>query len=114
MAVVSHRWSPWRPFPDPRRGESLVAPIGPGVYEVRNKRTGQRILFGIGRSAANRMTSLLPEPWGTGGRNSSTKRTYVLRQLRHLEYRTLPTATRREAAVEERRLKASFDYRFRT
>jgi len=109
-----NRWSAWRPFPDPRRGDSLVAPIGPGVYEVRNKRTGEFILFGIGRSVANRMTSLLPAPWGTAGRNNAAKRRYVLSQIRHLEHRTRATRTRADAAAVERKLKSSKKYRFRT
>ena len=30
-------WSDWRDFPDPRSFGILVAPFGPGVYEMRNE-----------------------------------------------------------------------------
>ncbi len=31
-------WSNWKSFPDPRKGEYLYAPLGSGVYQLRNKK----------------------------------------------------------------------------
>ena len=31
-------WSDWKSFPDPRKGEYLYAPLGSGVYQLRNKK----------------------------------------------------------------------------
>ena len=33
-------WSEWKRYPRPDRGENIVAPIGPGIYEVRYAGTG--------------------------------------------------------------------------
>lgn len=107
-------WTPWRPFPDPRTGGILSAPIGPGVYELRNRATGQLLICGIGGHCAARMSSLLPAPLGCGGRNNSDKRAYLRRQLRSIEYRTRPCTTRAEAAGIERDLLQTRSYRFNT
>lgn len=40
-------WSDWKSFPDPRKGEYLNAPLGSGVYQLRNKRIDKYILFNI-------------------------------------------------------------------
>lgn len=71
-------WTPWRPFPDPRTGGILHAPIGPGVYDLRRISTREPVLFGIGARCAHRMTSLLPAPFGCGTRNNQNKRKYLL------------------------------------
>lgn len=98
-------WSRWHPYPDPREHGILHAPLGPGVYDLRHKSTGEPILFGIGARCAQRMTSLLPKPLGSGTRNNSAKREHVLRHLADIEYRTQPTLTRDEAAHIERDIK---------
>lgn len=108
----SARWSTWRPFPDPRRQQLLVAPIGPGVYELRNAQTGELILCGIGAHCAKRMTSLLPKPLGAGGRRNDRKRGYVQRHLSVVEYRFLPCSTRADARLVEKDLLGENCYRF--
>jgi hypothetical protein len=60
------------------------------------------------------MSSLLPAPLGCGGRNNSDKRAYLRRQLRNIEYRTRPCATRAEAATIERKHLSTKSYRFNT
>jgi hypothetical protein len=98
-------WSPWRPFPDPRKHGVLHAPLGPGVYDLRRASTKKPVLFGIGGRCALRMSSLLPKPHGAGTRNNEAKRKYVLKHLADIEYRTKPTKTRAEAAAIEREIK---------
>jgi hypothetical protein len=108
-------WTEWRPFPDPRAGGFLTAPFGPGCYEVRNRKSGERVLFGRGQNVAYRMTSLLPGPYGAGQRNNTEKREYCLNNLPYLEYRTWACLTEEEAIECERSLIAQkSNYRFQT
>jgi hypothetical protein len=92
-------WSEWRSFPDPEHGGYLIAPTGPGCYELRHN--GKLILCGIGRSVAYRMSSLLPEPWGIGTRKNLEKRNYVGKHLREIEYRTRSFPNVAEAKAHE-------------
>jgi hypothetical protein len=98
------RWSNWRPFPNPLDRGILIAPFGPGCYELRHK-DGRLVLYGRSSHAAVRMSSLLPRPLGTGTRNNADKRAYVKGHLSDLEYRTLPCLTAQEAKDIERKLK---------
>jgi hypothetical protein len=98
-------WSEWRVFPDPRKLELLTAPFGHGCYELRNG--VQLVLYGKGRHLAERMTSLLPAPFGCGTRNNEAKRKYVLDHLGSIEYRTLACATAEETDRHERQLMAN-------
>jgi len=82
-------WSNWKPFPDPRKGEYLNAPLGSGVYQLRNKKSNKYVLFGTSEHLASRMTSLLPRPYGAGTRNNTTKQDYVLNNIQDIEYRTI-------------------------
>ena len=100
-------WSDWRAFPDPRHKGILVAPFGPGCYEVRHRGTGSLVLFGTAGHTAQRITSLLPEPHGAGTRINTAKRRYCLENIEDLEYRTLACATKEDAARAERFLKAT-------
>jgi len=97
-------WSPWAPFPDPREGGYLVAPFGPGCYELRIG--DQLLLFGGAGNVAQRMSSLLPEPWGCGRRNNMRKRQAVFDNLGVVEYRTLACDNRAAAALEEAKMRA--------
>lgn len=87
--VEKYNWSEWKPFPDPRNGEYLFAPYGYGVYQLRNIKTSEFVLFGCGNNLAFRMSSLLPKPLGQGTRKNEEKRIYVLNHLSHIEYRTV-------------------------
>ena len=40
------RWMDWKRLPKAERGEHIEAPIGPGVYEVREAATGALFAFG--------------------------------------------------------------------
>lgn len=107
-------WTEWMPFPNPLKNGFLIAPFGPGVYDLRNKQTDDLVLFGIGENCAYRMSSLLPEPLGCGTRNNAKKREYVLEHLEHIEYRCLPCEDIGTAEEEERKLRNNNDYLFST
>lgn len=114
--MAKPRWSPWRPFPHPRTRGVLHAPLGPGVYDLRHISTKEPVLFGIGGRCASRMTSLLPEPWGSGTRNNSKKRIYLACFLDDIEYRTMACDSREQAAAVEDEIKRDrgHEYRFAT
>lgn len=100
------KWSKWRPFPNPRLCEYLVAPFGPGVYELKHRVTGRRILFGRGRNLAHRMCSLLPASrGGCGTRRNFGKRNYVSERLNEIVYRTMACASHEEAVAAEQLLR---------
>lgn len=107
-------WSRWRPFPDPRNCGILSAPIGAGVYELRNSETKAFVLCGISKHTAKRMTSLFPRGIGSGTRRNSKKKDYVWENLPTIEYRTVPTFSREEARSLEKNLLESHDYIFPT
>ena len=102
-------WSKWMPFPDPRKNGYLYAPFGAGVYELRRRSTGGKVLFGKGGNLAFRMSSLLPKPYGCGTRGNRKKQEYVLKYIDDLEYRTFSCGTKDEANIEEERLRKNKD-----
>jgi hypothetical protein len=108
------RWSDWLPFPDPRKSDLLVAPFGAGVYELRNRKTNELVLRGMGANCAHRMSSLLPKPLGQGTRNNAAKRRYVLAHLRDVEYRYMACASAGEAMALERARKTEQPCLFNT
>jgi hypothetical protein len=97
------KWSGWKRFPDPRKGELLIAPFGPGCYDIR--RGSQPVTPGEGKNVVSRMTSLLPRPLGAGTRKNSKKRRYILEHLSEIEFRTLACADKRSAVEAQRKLK---------
>ncbi|MGD0721013.1 MAG: hypothetical protein ABR970_08190 [Roseiarcus sp.] len=110
---MTDNWSEWRKFPDPRKRESLVAPFGPGCYELRHGNS--KVLFGRGNHVAKRMTSLLLPPHGSGTRNNRGKREYVFENIGSIEYRTIAFSLRGEAKECEDKLKESrAEYKFKT
>jgi hypothetical protein len=110
---MNTEWSKWLRFPDPRKLELLIAPFGPGCYELRHGT--QLVLFGQGQNVASRMSSLLPAPFGCGTRNNQSKRKYVFAHLGEVEYRTLACASAADADRREKELKGNGSrYLFRT
>ena len=109
------RWSAWRAFPDPEDGGLLHAPLGAGVYQLRNRKTGEMVLFGESKNVASRMSTLLPPPLGAGGgqRSNENKKQYVRRHLSNIDYRTRACADKASAKADERNLRKS-DHIFRT
>ncbi|MFW5879199.1 MAG: hypothetical protein ACOCUV_00085 [bacterium] len=98
-------WSDWKKFPDPRKGEYLSAPFGFGVYQLKNTETDEFILFGKGNNCAYRMSSLLPIPLGTSGRNAEDKKEYIFENLQQIFYRTMAFDNEEEMLKVERRIK---------
>ncbi len=107
-----NRWSQWRPFPDPECGDYLIAPFGPGVYELGDSSTDELILCGKSKNVAYRMSSLLPSPLGAGTRKNSKKRQYVFRHLTKIEYRTMACADEDDAWETEAEMRSKNEYRF--
>jgi hypothetical protein len=105
-----YEWSKWHNFPDPREGEYLYAPFGPGVYQLRRISTHEYITPGSGGNVAHRMSSLLPAPLGCGIRRNEDKRSYVLKYLDDVEYQTLACASKEEAKEKEDELKRNHQY----
>lgn len=103
--IEQFNWTMWQPFPDPRKGQYLIAPFGNGVYQLRNKKKFEYILFGKGKNLAYRMTSLLPQPLGCGTRNNKIKRDNVLENIEDIEYRTVSFTSENEMKTCEDILK---------
>jgi len=108
-------WSAWRQFPDFKTDGYPETSEGPGVYELRRRSTGERILAGESKTLAKRMKSLLPKSrGGRGTRKNSRKREYVAEHLPDVEYRTRACASKDEARELERRLFGQHTYIFLT
>jgi hypothetical protein len=105
-------WVKWKPFPNPKRNDFIYAPFGFGVYQLRNKVTGQYILFGEGKNLAYRMSSLLPSQYGQGTRGNKDKRNYVWKNIAEVEYRTVACRSKTEAQSIQKELKRMNIHRF--
>ena len=86
------RWTEWKRFPKAERGEHVEAPIGPGIFEVREASSGALFTFGAADSVAQALAALAIPPrsftsWFRGGSVSPP----------NLEYRTCATSTKSEA-----------------
>src|SRR5258707_15779780 len=111
------KWTDWKPFPDPRKGELLCAPIGAGCYELQHRSSGQKILYGRSVNLASRMCSLLSREYGgADSRDNDAKRDHVAKHLADVQYRTIPLTSESEAIrFEATELKArKGDYLFPT
>ena len=96
-------WTTWKLFPLAEYGEHIQAPVGPGVYEVRQVSTGDLIAFGHSAQVAHTLSSLAPS-----GGLPFWKRPFAGRASRmprrDLEYRTCATATKAQARMVAERL----------
>jgi hypothetical protein len=105
-------WTSWIKFPSPQYLREIKGPKGPGIYQVKNVKTDELILFGIGGHCQDRMQSLMPAPYGSGTRNASDKRDYIFENYENLVYRYFATKTREDAANIERGLKSQKNHMF--
>jgi len=96
-------WTTWKLFPLAERGEHIQAPIGPGVYEVRQVSTGDLIAFGHSANVAHALSRLAPATplpfWKRAFLDHATQA-----PRRDLEYRTCATATKAQARMVAERL----------
>ena len=91
-------WSGWKKFPNAERGEHVEAPIGPGIYEVRNMSTGDLMAFDVSGNVANALAALLRKspsrPWAklfSANRDPWPDN--------HWEYRTCAASSMSEAKI---------------
>jgi len=91
-----NNWTKWVPFPKPEEMRQIEAPKDFGVYQLRNTRTNEYVLFGIGT------------------RNNTEKREYVLANHKDIKYRITSTKNREEAKRIEENLKAQNNHIFNT
>lgn len=90
-------WTSWKQFPNAGRGEHVEAPIGPGIYEVRNMSTGDLAAFDASANVAHALSALLKppsRPWTKwfGGDTAAW-------QGKDLEYRTCAASSVSEAKM---------------
>lgn len=105
---LEKKWKDWRAMPE--NCNEIIGPENLGVYQVRNRATGELILFGNGVDCQKRMKSLY-----TGhGRNNKDKVNHVKANWQDLEYRTIETNYKEEAEAIEGLLKAKRNHRFNT
>jgi hypothetical protein len=89
------RWTEWKRFPKAERGEHIEAPIGPGIYEVREVATGGLFAFGAADSVAQVLAGLTIRPRSFASWFSAK----AAAGDTNLEYRTCATSTRADAKV---------------
>ena len=96
-------WSSWKHYPNAQSGEHIEAPIGPGVYEVRDTTTGHVIAFGHSGNVANAICEL---KFDSGARSWARlfRRDTATPRVSGLEYRTCAAASRAEAKAAAHRL----------
>lgn len=107
-------WTNWKSMPTPQSCRNIEGPKGAGLYQIRNIKTNELVLFGIGKKCQSRMRSLFPEPFGTSGRSNYSKRNYILENWQNLEYRTMETENRTSAETVEKLLKNENNHIFNT
>ena len=84
-------WSSWKRFPNGASGESIEAPIGPGVYEVRRTDNGALVAFGHSANVANAISELKVENRRAGWVSLLKRRLGNVPEVpptNNLEYRT--------------------------
>jgi hypothetical protein len=105
---MTGNWTTWKSFPDARQGGQLEAPIGPGVYEVRDTTSNAMVAFGHSGSVARDLAKLLPgAPRGLF--TSLFVRAASSVPPENLEYRTWPAATLGDARLNADRLRGRRD-----
>lgn len=92
-------WTTWKLFPLAAHGEHIQAPIGPGLYEVREVGSGELIAFGHTANVAQALAGLAPltaaAPLWKRALGLAPSRS----GRRDLEYRTCATRNRSEARL---------------
>ena len=90
-------WSEWKPYPRPGRGENIVAPISPGLLEVRVASSGALHSFGAVDNVAQALAVLPVSSKSWFGRREPAA-------LPELEYRTCATSSKADAKAAAERM----------
>jgi hypothetical protein len=96
-------WSSWKRFPDVNSGDSVEAPMGPGVYEVRHTMTGRLMAFGHAGNVAQAISELKLNG-GTSPLTRLFRKPPLVSRVADLEYRTCAAASRADAKTTAQRL----------
>lgn len=96
--AMVRNWTEWKSFPRIERGEVVEAPIGPGIYEVRDVSSGDLVAFDAAPSVALALSAVWRRPsarlwkwqrlFGKASRSTPSI---------DLEYRSCPAASFSEA-----------------
>jgi len=87
-------WSDWKRYPRAGRG-AIEAPVGPGIYEIRNANDGSLFGFAATDNLAQALARVQIQPKrlsGWFGRRTQAP-------MPELEYRVCATATRADAKI---------------
>jgi len=99
---MAQSWSEWQRFSG-LAADTVSAPSGPGVYEVRHTMTGRVVAFGHARNVATALADLRLN--GSSGLFARLfRREAPLSRAADLEYRTCAAASRAEARTAASRL----------
>jgi hypothetical protein len=99
-----HGWGRWKRFPDANNGDTVEAPIGPGIYEVRHTLSGRVVAFGSASNIARALSTLkVNSGISSSVMNFILRKPLVPRRV-DLEYRICPAASHAEAKIAARRL----------
>ena len=90
-------WSEWKRYPRVGRGENIVAPISPGIYEVRIAGTGALHSFEAVENVAQALAQL-----AVGSKSWFSRRDAA--KVPDLEYRTCATSSRADAKAAAERM----------
>ena len=93
-------WSDWKRYPKIARGETLEAPIGPGIFEVRRVQSGDLFAFAATDNLAEALSNLA---FGSKSLMSWFGHREPI-ALPDLEFRTISTATRAQANIAAERV----------
>ncbi len=92
-------WSDWKTYPNAARGENIEAPIGPGLFEVRETVSGALFAFDSVDNIALALAAITTPPSRFGAWFS--RRPGALPQL---EYRIWATPTKAAAKAAAERM----------
>jgi hypothetical protein len=96
--VMIGNWTNWKRFPNVERGEHVEAPIGPGIYEVRDMSTGDLVAFDATANVAHAVSALLrKQPLRAWAKLFGIQRSAV--RGNNLEYRTCAASSVTEAKM---------------
>lgn len=94
-------WGEWKSYPKGIPGDRLEAPIGPGLYEVRNLETGALYAFGAVDNVAEALARISAPSWSLASLFGKQREPV---RLPDLEYRTCITDTKAQAKIAAERM----------